>query len=92
MRKCGFFLTFAVARTHLLEGLICIGLSPFPSVTNFVLVSVGPAAKVTRALLDRGLAVRDCTSFGFPDCIRIGVRPIPDEELLLAAMREVLPG
>ena len=38
---------------------------------NFVLVDVGDAGAVTAALAARGIVVRDCTSFGLPQCIRI---------------------
>jgi histidinol-phosphate aminotransferase len=78
------------ARTHLIEGLHCIGLAPFPSVTNFFLVSVGAAAATQEALMRKGLAVRDCTSFGLADCIRIGVRPIGEQARLLDGLQEVL--
>ncbi len=80
----------AESRAHLAAGLQALDLDPLPSVANFVLVSVGDASAVTRALLDRGCAVRDCTSFGLPDCIRIGVRSIVDQDLLLGALRDVL--
>lgn len=85
-------LAVAEARTHLLRGLKALGLQPFPSVTNFVLVPVGSGGTIRQALLQRGLAVRDCSSFGLPDCIRIGVRSIPDQDVLLAALGEMLPG
>ncbi len=38
---------------------------------NFVLIEVGDASAVTEALQERGVIVRDCTSFGLSDCIRI---------------------
>ncbi len=38
---------------------------------NFVLADVGDAAKVDQALQERGIVVRDCTSFGLPGCVRI---------------------
>ena len=48
-----------------------------PSDANFVLVRVEDGAAATRArLARRGVLVRDCTSFGLPDHVRIAV---PDE-------------
>ena len=82
----------AASRAHLVAGLKRLGLHAYSSSTSFVLVSVGAAQEVTRQLWARGLAVRDCTSFGLPDCIRVGVRSIPDQERLLAALTEVIGG
>ncbi len=45
----------------------------WPSGGNFVLARVGDGAAVADALLDRGILVRDCTSFGLADCVRITV-------------------
>jgi histidinol-phosphate/aromatic aminotransferase/cobyric acid decarboxylase-like protein len=48
-----------------------------PSDANFVLVRVEEGAAVARArLAQRGVLVRDCTSFGLPDHVRVAV---PDE-------------
>lgn len=41
------------------------------SAGNFVLAEVGNASRVADALRERGVIVRDCTSFGLPECIRI---------------------
>jgi histidinol-phosphate aminotransferase len=76
----------AASRAHLFAGLERIGCRPYPSITNFVLVPVGDAARVTDILVHQGFAVRDCTSFGLPDCIRIGVRAIAEQERLLATL------
>jgi histidinol-phosphate aminotransferase len=38
---------------------------------NFVLCEVGDAASVAAAAQQEGVIVRDCTSFGLPDCIRV---------------------
>jgi histidinol-phosphate aminotransferase len=82
----------AAARRHLVHGLGRLDVFPHPSVANFVLARIGEASRVARQLLDHGCAVRDCTSFGLPDAIRIGVRPIPDQDRLLDALEVVLRG
>ncbi|MFC6904489.1 histidinol-phosphate transaminase [Halalkalicoccus tibetensis] len=41
------------------------------SAGNFVLAEVGDASGVAEQLQERGVIVRDCTSFGLPECIRI---------------------
>ncbi len=58
------------------EGLRQLGWRVYPSAANFLLVSVAPAqaSEVRRALLEHGCCVRDCSSFGLPQHIRIGVR------------------
>jgi histidinol-phosphate aminotransferase len=38
---------------------------------NFVLAEVGDASAVTEAAQRRGLIIRDCSSFGLPECIRV---------------------
>ncbi|MFA9427000.1 histidinol-phosphate transaminase [Natronorubrum sp. A-ect3] len=38
---------------------------------NFVLVDVGDATAVAEAMQERGVIIRDCSSFGLPGCIRI---------------------
>jgi histidinol-phosphate/aromatic aminotransferase/cobyric acid decarboxylase-like protein len=68
-----------------------LGLAPAPSSTGFVVVRTGGA----RALRDRLLArhhllVRDCTSFGLPDHIRLAARSAGDRARLAAALRTEL--
>ncbi len=82
----------AGSRAHLMAGLERLGFDPYPSAANFVLVPVGNGAQVTRALLQHGFAVRDCTSFGLPTCVRIGVRAISDQERLLGALGDIRDG
>ena len=43
----------------------------YPTEANFVLCQVGDGTAVTEAAQERGVIVRDCTSFGLPDCIRV---------------------
>lgn len=83
------------AKTILVDGLRRLALPLQEGDANFVLVEVGDAAAVRAALLRRGLVVRDCTSFGLPSWIRIGVRR-PEEcrrlvEALARALAEARP-
>lgn len=80
------------ARAFLWGELRALGPRVQPPTANFLLVDVGDGAMVRAALLRHGCAVRDCASFGLPAYIRIGVRPPPDCERLLAALRVVLAG
>lgn len=78
------------SKDTLLQGLSRLGLTVVPSEANFVLVKVGSAPLVRRLLLERGMLVRDCTSLGLPQYIRIGVRPAADIRRLLDVLGEVV--
>ncbi len=80
----------AAARAYLMAELTSLGLPVLPSAANFLLVRVGAASKLRGELLRRGCCVRDCTSFGLPEYIRIGLRRLPECRQLVAALREVL--
>ena len=80
----------AEAKAYLHTHFVALGLSVEPSAANFMLVRVGDAAKVRRALLRRRILVRDCTSFGLPDHIRIAARAPAECARLIAALRDVL--
>ena len=77
------------AKGFLTEQLTKMGFSVQPSAANFLLVKVGNGTIMRDKLLERALVVRDCNSFGLPDCIRIGVRSLPDCQRLITAMAEV---
>ncbi|MBI2854013.1 MAG: histidinol-phosphate transaminase [Chloroflexi bacterium] len=80
----------AHAKQSLRRELSNIGLSPLPSPTNFFLVKVGDARQLHDRLLPKGILVRDCSSFGLPQYIRIGVRTAPDNRELVRALKEIL--
>lgn len=77
-------------RARLVAGLRAVGFGLADSAANFVLVEVGdaPAAR-RRLLIERGIAVRDCSSFGLPGHVRIAVPRLEQVNRVLAAM-EVL--
>jgi histidinol-phosphate aminotransferase len=77
------------AKNFLLKELECLGLSPLPSQTNFFLVWVGNAATFRQALLKKGLLVRDCTSFGLPQYIRLAPRSLPECRKLIEAIKDM---
>lgn len=78
----------ATARRLLTDGLTRLGFMVQPSLANFVLVHVGDGARFHRALLPHGIVVRDCASFGLPDCVRVACRlPEACERLLEVVAR-----
>jgi histidinol-phosphate aminotransferase len=73
----------------------------FESEANFVLIDVSdvpadgeetPASVVTEAALERGLIVRDCTSFGLPSCIRVTCGTRAETKRAVTVLEEVLAG
>lgn len=80
-------------KNFLIAELVALGLSPLPSRANFLLMEVGDAKKFRRILLEKGILVRDCTSFGLPDYIRLAVRTLPECQKLITTIKEsqVLP-
>jgi len=79
----------AETRAYLYTELAAMGLRAIPSAANFLLVRVGDAGTVRSALLKRGLCVRDCTSFGLPQYIRIAMRTLPECKRLVSGLKEV---
>lgn len=63
----------------------------YKSQANFVLVDVSPreAAGVAEELEKRGVIVRDTTSFGLPECIRVSVGRKSDTERAVDLINEV---
>jgi histidinol-phosphate aminotransferase len=88
------------AKQFLVDELSRIGFTLVPSKANFFLVEVKNATGFRTALLKHGMLVRDCTSFGLPDYVRIAPRTMPECEKLIAAIKalkgqgelELIPG
>jgi histidinol-phosphate/aromatic aminotransferase/cobyric acid decarboxylase-like protein len=78
----GWTAQIAVARKATVEVLAAHGLAPLPSDAPWLVVP--GAAGLRDALARRAVVVRDCTSFGLPDHVRIAV---PDERGLARLAR-----
>ncbi len=57
---------------------------------NFVLVAVGDATAVAEEMQERGVIVRDCSSFGLPGCIRITCGTDDETERAVETLNAVL--
>jgi histidinol-phosphate aminotransferase len=66
-----------------------LGFRVVPSDTHYFLVKVGNAPKYRGALLKKGILVRDCTSFGLGEYIRISPRTMPDCIRLVRAFSDI---
>lgn len=62
----------------------------FESAGNFVLAEVGDAEAVAEASQRAGVIVRDCSSFGLPQCIRISCGTRDDTRRAVETLNEVL--
>ncbi|MDD1664222.1 MAG: histidinol-phosphate aminotransferase family protein, partial [Methanomicrobiales archaeon] len=81
-----------VEREWLEKELRDLDIPALPSSANFLLVNLEePASELAARLLVRGILVRDCTSFGLPDSIRIAVRRREENEQLIEALAACLP-
>ena len=79
----------AVERDILAAGICALGLRCCPSSANYILVKCGrEVASLCGCLAHRDILVRDCASFGLPDCIRVAVRTRDENQRLLEALSE----
>ena len=78
------------ATPPLMTALRRLELKVLPSATHFFLVHVGDAAATRTGLLRKGIQVRDCTSFGLPEYVRVATRRPAENELLVRAWKACL--
>ncbi|MFB6095472.1 MAG: aminotransferase class I/II-fold pyridoxal phosphate-dependent enzyme, partial [Halodesulfurarchaeum sp.] len=74
-------------REYFRSTLVC---PTYPSHGNFVLVEVGDAEAVSEELRERGVIVRDCTSFGLPEHIRVTCGNESETRVAVDAINEVV--
>jgi len=77
------------AKQFLIEGLSRLGFQPLPSDAHYFLVKVGDARAFRTALLRHGIQVRDGTSFGLPEYVRIAPRTMPECQRLITTINEL---
>lgn len=75
-------------KVGLVKGLEAVGIQPLPSQTHFFLLPVENGRDFRRRLLQHGIQVRDCDSFGLPGYVRIATRQPDENARLLAALKE----
>jgi histidinol-phosphate aminotransferase len=80
----------AIERLAFFHALREIGVNIIPSRTHFCLIEVGDAHRVRQELLLRKILVRDCTSFGLSQFVRVATRPRGEWQRLLLALQEIV--
>lgn len=70
------------------------GFKPYPSDTNFILVDIRDfainSAELEERILSHGIIIRDCTSFGLENHIRIAIRKRSENRKLIKAVSSVI--
>jgi histidinol-phosphate/aromatic aminotransferase/cobyric acid decarboxylase-like protein len=77
-------------RDAMADALAGVAGPPAQSGGTFLLYDLrrsGAGGRLTHGLLDHGIRVRHCASFGLPEHVRLGVRPEPDQLALVRAWR-----
>ncbi len=78
------------SKQYLTKELSRLGFSVMPSDAHYFLVKVGNAPECRRELLKYGIMVRDCTSFGLKEYIRVSPRTMPECKKLIKAMTKII--
>ncbi|MFC1951206.1 histidinol-phosphate transaminase [Chloroflexota bacterium] len=76
-------------KSFLTAELSAMGFECMPSDANFFLIDVKDASQFKGKLLAKKILVRDCTSFGLPNYIRIAPKSIKKCKRLIEAIREL---
>ncbi len=78
-------------KEYLRKVAVTLGIGCPPAAANFLLLNVGCASDIRAALLsEHRVCVRDCSSFGLPEYIRVGIRAMEDNRRLADALEAVL--
>jgi histidinol-phosphate aminotransferase len=77
-------------RSQLARALGQLGLEVRESPATFLIARVQEATRVAGELRVRDVRVRDCSSFGLPEWIRLSAQPNAAQKVLLTALKRVL--
>jgi len=78
-------------RLFLTEKLSNLGLKIYPSVGNFLLVEFGAdAEKLRLSLSAKGIFIRQMGAYNLPECLRITVGSLDDNEALVSEIKLIL--
>lgn len=82
----------AASRSLIAETCARLGLTNWPSETNFVLIRIGAnVSAIVRRLAERGVEVRDrSTAAGCQGCLRLTAGIVDDTRIALTALEDVL--
>jgi len=74
-------------RDYLISEFSSLGFRVIPTRTNFFLMKVSNANGFRSSLMKKGVIVRDCTSFGLPEYVRIAPRTMPECKRLVSMVK-----
>lgn len=75
-------------RARLANALAALGADPLPGDTHVLCFRIRDADALTERLRDRGIRIRPCRSFGWPDVARIAARTPGENDVLLDRLQE----
>ena len=78
-------------RRYLTKELDRLKLRHVPSVTNFILVQLGPrASEIAQALLSRGVIVREMSAWKLSGCLRVTIGTLAENRTFIHALTQCL--
>ena len=78
-------------RRYLTTELDRLKLRHIPSVTNFILIEMGPRApEIVRALLSRGVIVREMSGWNLSQCLRVTIGTMPENRRFIQSLKQCL--
>jgi histidinol-phosphate aminotransferase len=77
------------ARSQLVDALSALPLHVHPSRTNYICITTQRASHIYHELLEAGIALRHCGTFGLPNTLRLAVRLPAENQKLVRELRRV---